>query len=285
MRSMRAFVALVAVSSLGAGVSCGPKPKAAPTTGELAGKGSAGSDAGSGSGSAATGPAVTKPVDETAPLALDASIKTGVLPNGLRYYVKANKKPEQRVQLWLAVNAGSVLEDDDQRGMAHLLEHIAFEGTKRFPKHEIIDFIERSGMKFGADLNAYTSFDETVYQLMVPTDDPKTVAKGLDVLRDWSADVSFDPKEVIDERKIIEEERRTRNSSQFRMLQQILPVAYQGSKYAQRLPIGTPEVIGGATAEPLKKLYQRWYRPDLMAVIVVGDIDAAALEQQVKAKF
>ena len=191
-------------------------------------------------------------IDESKPLPLEPSVRTGVLANGLTYFVKANKKPEKRVQLWLAVNSGSVLETDAERGYSHLLEHIAFQGTKRFPKHDIQDFIERSGMRFGADLNAYTSFDETVYQLMVPTDDAKVVAKGIDVLRDWSADISFDPKAVLDERRIIEEERRTRNSEQYRMLQQIIPVAYQGSKYAERLPIGTVDAIAAATADKLR---------------------------------
>ena len=224
-------------------------------------------------------------VDETKPLALDPAVRTGTLANGLTYYVRANRKPEKRVQLWLAVNSGSVLETDEERGYSHLLEHIAFQGTKRFPKHDIQDFIERSGMRFGADLNAYTTFDETVYQLMVPTDDPKTVDKGIDVLRDWTTDISFDPKAVLDERRIIEEERRIRNSAGFRMLQQILPVAFAGSKYAERLPIGTVDAIAAATADKLKKVYQTWYRPEMMAVIVVGDIDPAAMEAELKAKF
>lgn len=274
---MRFTPALVAALLL----ACGSTPKQpTPPTG--------GSDVATGSGSAQVTPDLPpKPptFDETKALALDPAIKKGVLPNGLTYYVKQNAKPEKRVHLWLVVNAGSVQEDDDQRGLAHMLEHLAFEGTKRFPKHDIQDFIEKSGMKFGADLNAFTSFDETVYQLMVPSDDPKTVTKGLDVLRDWAADITMDPKESIAERKIIEEERRTRNSSQFRMLQQIIPVAFAGSKYANRLPIGTPEVINSATAEKLTKFYKSWYRPELMAVVIAGDVDASDLEAQVKAKF
>ncbi|MBA3541550.1 MAG: insulinase family protein [Deltaproteobacteria bacterium] len=240
---------------------------------------------GSGSAAAPLGVTLPDPTKDPTPIPLDPTIRKGVLANGLTYYVKANKQPGSRVQLWLAIDAGSVQEDDPERGLAHMVEHLAFEGTRRFPKHDIQNFIERSGMRFGADLNAYTSFDETVYQLMVPTDDPKTVIKGLDVLRDWAADVTFDPKEVVDERKIIEEERRTRNSGQFRILQQLIPVAYQGSKYAQRLPIGTTEVITTATADKLAKFYKSWYRPDLMAVIVVGDVDAAAIEKEIKARF
>ncbi len=269
----RPLLAVLVLAACGGPKSTGPK-----TPPDIVGKGS-------GSATPEIKPPAPPVVDETKPLAIDPAIRTGVLANGLTYYVKANKKPEKRVQLWLAVNSGSVLEDDDQRGYSHLLEHIAFQGTKRFPKHDIQDFIERSGMRFGADLNAYTGFDETVYQLMVPTDDPKTVDKGIDVLRDWSADISFDPKAVLDERRIIEEERRTRNSEQYRMLQQIVPVAYKGSKYAERLPIGTVDVIAAANADKLKKLYQTWYRPEMMAVIVVGDIDAAAIETQLKTKF
>ena len=274
----RSLLALLALAACGGPKSTGPK-----TPPPELGKGS-----GSGAGTAVVADPKAAPppaVDESRPLAMDAAVRTGTLANGLTYYVKANKKPEKRVQLWLAVNSGSVLEDDDQRGYSHLLEHIAFQGTKRFPKHDIQDFIERSGMRFGADLNAYTSFDETVYQLMVPTEDPKIVDKGIDVLRDWSSEIAFDPKAVLDERRIIEEERRTRNSEQYRMLQQIIPVAYQGSKYAQRLPIGTVDVIAAATADKLRKLYQSWYRPEMMAVIVVGDIDPAAMEQELKAKF
>jgi zinc protease len=215
-------------------------------------------------------------------LPLDPTVRHGRLPNGLTYYVKGNKKPEKRVQLWLAVNAGSVQENDDQRGLAHMVEHLAFEGTKHFPKHDIQNFIERSGMKFGADLNAFTSFDETVYQLVVPTEN---VDRGIDVLRDWASDVTFEPKECVEERKIIEEERRFRNNVGFRMLQQLIPVQFAGSRYAQRLPIGTTEVINAATSEKLLAFYRAWYRPDLEAVIVVGDVDAAAIEKQIKDKF
>src|SRR3954452_1722614 len=123
------------------------------------------------------------------PLPLDPQIRKGTLANGLTYYVMPHKKPEQRAALWLAVNAGAVLEDDDQRGLAHFVEHMAFNGTKRFPKQQIVDYIEKSGMRFGADLNAYTSFDETVYQLTVPTDDKTEMVRGLDILRDWAGDV------------------------------------------------------------------------------------------------
>src|SRR5580692_2979436 len=130
------------------------------------------------------------------PLPLDARVKQGKLPSGLVYYVLAHKKPEHRAQIWLAVNAGSVLEDDDQRGLAHFVEHMGFNGTTRFPKNAIVDMLEKSGVAFGADLNAYTSFDETVYTLQVPTDQPDLLDKSIGILRDWSDSVTFDPVEV-----------------------------------------------------------------------------------------
>src|SRR5689334_5725066 len=151
----------------------------------------------------------TPPVDPMAQVSpLDPQIKVGKLSNGLTYYVMKHKKPEQRASLWLAVNAGSVLEDEDQRGLAHFCEHMAFNGTKRFPKQAIVDYIEKVGMQFGADVNAYTSFDQTVYMLTVPTDDQKVMLTGLDILRDWAGDVTFDPTEVDKERGVVTEEWR-----------------------------------------------------------------------------
>ena len=142
---------------------------------------------------AATATVPAAPVDPV--VALDPEIKRGTLANGLTYYVMKHQKPEQRAALWLVVNAGSVLEDNDQRGLAHFVEHMAFNGTKRFPKQAIIDYMEKAGIRFGADLNARTSFDETVYQLTVPTDNRDVMMKGLDILRDWASDVSFDAAE------------------------------------------------------------------------------------------
>ena len=139
---------------------------------------------------------------------LDARVKKGKLDNGLTYYVLPHRKPEHRAQLWLAVNAGAVLEDDDQRGLAHFVEHMGFNGTKRFPKQALVDVLEKSGVSFGADLNAYTSFDETVYTLTVPTDQPQLLGKAIGVLRDWGGDVSFDPAEVEKERGVVLEEWR-----------------------------------------------------------------------------
>jgi zinc protease len=219
------------------------------------------------------------------PTPINPAIVTGTLANGLRYYVLPHRKPEQRAALWLAVNAGSVLEDDDQRGLAHFVEHMAFNGTRRFPKADIVDFIERSGMKFGADVNAYTSFDETMYQLTVPTDDLAVLLKGLDVLRDWAADVTFDPSEIEKERGAVLEEWRLGRGARARVRDKLYPVLFQGSRYADRVTIGLPETIKTAKPETLQRFYRDWYRPDLMAVIAVGDFEPAMMEDAIKSRF
>jgi len=226
-------------------------------------------------------PATREPV-----LPLSTAVKRGVLSNGLTYYVLPHGKPEKRAFLWLAVNAGSVQEDDEQRGLAHFVEHMAFNGTKRFPKQDLVNYLESIGMKFGPDLNAYTSFDETVYQLQVPTDDPALVAKGFDILRDWAADVSFDPAEVDKERGVVLEEWRLGRGAQQRLLDKLIQVVFGESRYAKRLPIGLPAILEKAPRDTLARFYKDWYRPDLMAVIAVGDFaDAAAIEKQIAAKF
>jgi zinc protease len=224
-----------------------------------------------------------KPVEEVTPL--DPAIRRAVLPNGLTYYVMKHPKPEQRAQLWLAVNAGSVLEDDDQRGLAHFVEHMAFNGTKRFAKQAIVDYIEKVGMRFGPDVNAYTSFDQTVYQLTVPTDDTKVMLTGLDILRDWAGDVSFDPTEVDKERGVVLEEWRLGRGAFARINDKQWPIMFQGSKYADRLPIGLPEILKKAPREALVRYYKEWYRPQNMAVIVVGDFDPAVVEKEIAARF
>ncbi len=223
------------------------------------------------------------PVDPRVPLLPE--IKRGTLPNGMTYYVMAHHKPEQRASLWLAVNAGSVLEDDDQRGLAHLCEHMAFNGTKRFPKMDIVDYIEKSGMRFGADLNAYTSFDQTVYQLMVPTDKQEVMLKGLDILRDWAGDVTFDPVEVDKERPVVLEEWRLGRGGAARIRDKQFPILFAGSRYGERLPIGVPEIIKTAPRDTLYRFYKDWYQPQNMAVIAVGEFDAKQMEQLIKEKF
>ncbi len=220
------------------------------------------------------------------PLAMWPEVKKGRLPNGLTYYIHKNKKPEKRALLWLAVNSGSVQEDDDQRGLAHFVEHMAFNGTKRFPKDDIIKYIEGIGMRFGADLNAYTSWDETVYQLEVPTDDAKIVAKGFDVLRDWSSQVLFEPAEVEKERGVVLEEWRLGLGASRRLFDKHVKVLFKGSRYADRITIGLADTLKNAPRDTLVRYYKDFYRPDLMAVVVVGDFDdAAAIEKEIVAKF
>jgi zinc protease len=239
-------------------------------------------------------PAAPAPVPVVAPpppapvdpvVALDPEIKRGTLANGLTYYVMKHQRPEQRAALWLVVNAGSVLEDADQRGLAHFVEHMAFNGTRRFPKQAIVDYMEKAGMRFGADLNARTSFDETVYQLTVPTDDRPTMMKGLDILREWAGDVSFDPAEVDKERGVVLEEWRLGRGPFVRINDRQWPILFQGSRYAERLPIGLPEIIKGAPRDRLVRFYKDWYRPHNMAVLAVGDFDPAELEQAITARF
>jgi zinc protease len=218
-------------------------------------------------------------------LPLWSEVKKGTLSNGLTYYVLKRPKPEKRAFLWLAVNAGSTQEDEDQRGLAHFVEHMAFNGTKRFPKAELVNYLEKIGMGFGADLNAETNFDYTTYKLTVPTDNADYVAKGLDILHDWAGDVLFENVEIDKERGVVLEEWRLGQGVGMRLLNKHFPVLFKGSLYATRLPIGTPEVIKGAKPERLTTFYKDFYRPDLMAVIAVGDVDPAAMEKEIKARF
>ena len=216
---------------------------------------------------------------------VDPEITVGRLGNGLRYYVRANPKPEKRAELRLVVKAGSILEDDDQRGLAHFVEHMAFNGTRNFPRQDVIAFMQSLGMKFGAHVNAYTAFDETVYQLQVPTDRPGVMDRALLVLEDWARNVTFDPIEIEKERGVIMEEWRLRRGAGARLTDQVFPLMLQGSRYADRLPIGTTDVIQNFKPERLKQFYTDWYRPDLMAVVAVGDFDRGAVENLVKAHF
>src|ERR1044072_925814 len=216
---------------------------------------------------------------------IDPQITIGKFDNGMTYYIRANKKPEKRAELRLVVKAGSILEDDDQQGLAHLVEHMAFNGTKNFPKNEIVSFMESLGMRFGADINAYTSFDETVYILTVPTDNPEKLDRALQVLEDWAHNLTFDPAEIEKERGVVMEEWRLGRGAGRRMLDKIFPMILKDSRYADRLPIGKPEIIQNGKAERLKQYYADWYRPDLMAVVAVGDFDKPAIEKSVKAHF
>lgn len=216
---------------------------------------------------------------------LDPAVRMGQLPNGLRYYVRRNTRPEKRVELRLVVNAGSVQEDDDQRGLAHFVEHMLFNGTRRFRKNDIVKYLESIGVRFGADLNAQTGFDETIYILPVPTDKPGLVEGAFDILEDWAGAALFDSVDVVAERGVVLEEWRGGLGAESRIRDQQIPVIFKGSKYAERLPIGLPTIIEGANPAPLKRYYRDWYRPDLMAVVAVGDVDPLKIERMIRQRF
>lgn len=219
--------------------------------------------------------------DMDVPLPVDPTITTGQLDNGLKYYVRENKKPEGRVFLRLVVNAGSLQEDERQRGLAHFLEHLAFNGTKRFERHAIVDFMEKAGMRFGSHVNAYTSHNETVYMLQLPTDQPELLDTGFEILEDWATAMTLDPLEIEKERGVILEEWRSRQGVGERLSERQLPFIFYKSRYAQRKPIGSMIVVRNAPRERFEEFYQRWYRPNLMGVIVVGDIDRHDIERRI----
>jgi zinc protease len=221
----------------------------------------------------------------TDPVPADPNVKIGKLPNGLTYYIRKNLKPEKKLELRLAINAGSVQENNDQLGLAHFMEHMGFNGSKNFPKNELVDYLQKAGVKFGADLNAYTSFEETVYILPIPTDDPAVVEKGFLVLEDWAFNNLFDKNEIEKERGVVLEESRFSKGANERMLRQYFPKLFNGSKYAERLPIGKDEILKNFKHETLKSFYKNWYRPNLMAVIVVGDMDPTEAEKKIKTHF
>jgi len=230
-------------------------------------------------------PAPARAADPAAPLPLDAAVVTGALPNGLRYYVRPNAKPEQRAALWLVVGAGAVDEDDDQNGLAHLIEHMAFNGTENFPRQALVSYLESIGMQFGPEVNAYTSQNETVYMLQVPTDKPELLDTGLRILEEWAHRISFEDAEVDKERGVVIEEWRLGRGADERMSDAQMPILYKGSRYAERNVIGDPEILRNASYETIKRYYHDWYRPDLMAVVAVGDFDAAAVEARIRELF
>jgi len=219
------------------------------------------------------------------PIKLDPNVKTGTLKNGLTYYIQRNTTPPGRVEMRLAVNAGSILEDEDQQGLAHFVEHMAFNGTRRFTRNALVNFLERAGVRFGPDLNAYTSFDETVYMLQMPTDRRGLVDSAFMVLEEWAAWVAMEGDEIDKERGVIREEWRLGLGAEDRMRKKYFPVIFNGSLYAERLPIGTLGVIDTASYETLRRFYRDWYRPNLQAVVVVGDIDPAYAESMIKKHF
>ena len=221
----------------------------------------------------------------TAQLPIDTAVRSGQLPNGLKYFIRNNSRPANRVSMRLAVNAGAVQEENDQRGLAHFIEHMAFNGTQNFKPGELVSFLETIGARFGPHVNASTSFDETVYMLDLPSDRPGYVDKGLLVLHDFASGLSFIPEEVEKERGVVLEEWRGRLGAGSRLTDKQLPILTAGSRYAERLPIGLPEIIQKAPREKLMAFYQKWYRPDLMAVTFAGDVPVDEAEALIKKNF
>lgn len=226
-------------------------------------------------------------IDLNEPLRFERGLKVGKLANGLTYYIRQNARPEKQLELQLVVKVGSIVEDDDQQGLAHFVEHMGFNGSANFKKHELTSYLQSIGVQFGADLNARTGYDETVYKLLVPTGKQEHVDKGFLVLSDWAQGMTLDAEAIDAERGVILEEGRMRNSAAYRM-QRSLSTNWFGigeSRYAKRSPIGQEDIIKYAPPEALRRFYKDWYRPDLMAVVVVGDIDPSAAEKLIETHF
>ena len=220
-----------------------------------------------------------QPLKET----LDPAIRVGKLENGLTYYLCHNNLPENRVEFYIAQRVGSILEEEHQRGLAHFLEHMAFNGTTHFPGKDIINYLENNGVKFGANLNAYTSIDETVYNISDVPAREGLIDSCLLILHDWASGILLEGDEIDAERKVIHEEWRTRNSANLRMLEAILPIIYPDSnRYAYRMPIGLMEVVDNFPHQAIRDYYHKWYRPDLQGIIVVGNIDVDKVEARIK---
>jgi zinc protease len=225
------------------------------------------------------------PIDLRERIPFDATVRTGTLPNGLRFFVRRNARPANRIALRLAVKAGSLFEADDQQGLAHLIEHMAFNGSEHFKPGELVSYFESTGSRLGPHVNAYTSFDETVYMLDLPTDSKEIVSKGLTAMADFAGGLTLDPEQIDKERGVVIEEWRGRLGAGTRIQQQQLPVLYYGSRYAVRLPIGKPEIIRAAPAARLRAFYDTWYRPERIAIIAVGDADPQEIEAGIRAAF
>lgn len=219
------------------------------------------------------------------PIPFNPEVKVGKLANGLTYYILQNAKPKDKAELRLIIKAGSILEDEDQQGLAHFVEHMAFNGTKTFHKNELIDYLQNIGVEFGADLNAHTGYDETVYKLSVPVNNDTIYDTGLQILRDWADGIEFSDEEIDNERGVVAEELRARSGSDMRMYYKSIPVLTNNSRYARRVPAGKLDIVLNGKYEAIKRFYNDWYRPDLMAVVIVGDIDITKTENKIKAVF
>ncbi|MBB5437325.1 zinc protease [Pedobacter sp. AK017] len=230
--------------------------------------------------------AVATQKNEGTPIPNDPDVKIGKLANGLTYYIRKNTEPKNRAELYLATRIGSLMENDDQQGLAHFTEHMAFNGTKDFPKNEMINYLQKAGVRFGADLNAYTSFDQTVYQLPIPTDSVAVFKNGFKILANWAGKIVMEGDEIDKERGVIVEEDRQRGkNAKERMSKQLLPLLLKDSRYANRLPIGKLDILHSFTHDKIRNFYKDWYRPNLQAVIAVGDFDVNEVERLIKANF
>lgn len=241
-------------------------------------------------GACATSQKAAPPQAQTPPpprpkLPVDPNLRIGELQNGIRYIIRENKRPENRAELRLVVNAGSILEDEDQQGLAHFVEHMAFNGTRNFPKLDLVNYLESIGMRFGPDLNAYTSFDETVYMLQVPTDSALIVTQAFQILEDWASGILFEAEEIDKERGVVIEEWRLGQGAGARLRDKQFPILLKGSRYAERLPIGKKAVLDTFRHEAAKRFYRDWYRPDLMSVIAVGDFETDWIEALIQTHF
>lgn len=216
----------------------------------------------------------------------DPNVKIGKLANGLTYYIRKNAEPNLRAELYLVTRIGSLMENDDQQGLAHFTEHMAFNGTRDFPKNEIINYLQKAGVRFGSDLNAYTGFDHTVFQLPIPTDNSSVFNTGFKILANWSGKIVMEGEEIDKERGVIvEEDRLLGKNSQERMSKQLLPILLKGSRYEKRLPIGKLDILHSFTHDKIRDFYKDWYRPNLQAVIAVGDFNVNEVEQLIKESF
>ena len=219
-------------------------------------------------------------------LPMDPAVRKGTLPNGLTYYLRHNEWPEKRAFFYIAQKVGSIQEEEDQRGLAHFLEHMCFNGTTNFPGDRLKKYLETIGVKFGENLNAYTAFDETVYNIdNVNVETSGALDSCLLILHDWSHDLLLESKEIDKERGVINEEWRMRSSAMMRMYEKALPEIYPGSKYGIRLPIGTMDIVMNFPHEALRSYYRKWYRPDLQAIVIVGDINVDEMEQKIQKVF
>lgn len=235
-------------------------------------------------GAAGVAAAVAQPV-LSSPVPLTSEVREGTLPNGLTYYIRANGRPQGRAELRLVVNAGSILEDDDQLGAAHFIEHMSFNGTRRFPKNELVSYLQSVGVRLGGDLNAFTGFDETIYVLPIPVGDRQVLQTGLAILREWAGNASLTDTDIEAERGVVLAELRSGQAAEERVRRQSLPRMLNGSRYAARLPIGTEQSLRALTPALLRRFYRDWYRPDLEAVIVVGDVNVDEIERSIRALF